>query len=193
MPPLVDCLAIDIGGTKLAVALVDERGAIRGQLIRPTPRTEDPELLFDALTEMIDSLRRAPGAQPALVGVGCGGPMELGGRRVSPLNIPAWRNFPLHERLEAATGLAVVIDNDAKALALGEGCAALRLAERITSPWWSQPGLEVAWSSMVGSLMAGWAMRATSATWWSSPEVDAVVAGCAAASRRRHRDRRSKP
>ena len=121
MPPLVDCLAIDICGTKLAVALVDECGAIRGQLIQPTPRTEDPERLFDALTEMIDSVRRSHSAHPALVGVGCGGPMELGGRRVSPLNIPAWRNFPLHERLEAATGLAVVIDNDAKALALGEG------------------------------------------------------------------------
>src|SRR6185503_16566107 len=40
---------------------------------------------------------------------------------VSPLNIPAWRGFPLRARLASATGLAVHVDNDAKALALAEG------------------------------------------------------------------------
>src|SRR3989304_6301662 len=40
---------------------------------------------------------------------------------VSPLNIPAWRDFPLRSRLSALTALPVFVDNDAKALALGEG------------------------------------------------------------------------
>ena len=40
---------------------------------------------------------------------------------VSPLNIHAWRDFPLRERLTTALGLPVAVDNDAKALALGEG------------------------------------------------------------------------
>jgi glucokinase len=40
---------------------------------------------------------------------------------VSPLNIPAWQNFPLRPRLAAATGLPTFVDNDAKALALAEG------------------------------------------------------------------------
>jgi glucokinase len=53
--------------------------------------------------------------------VGCGGPMEPGGRTVSPLNIPAWKRFPLRERLASACGLPTFVDNDAKALALGEG------------------------------------------------------------------------
>lgn len=43
------------------------------------------------------------------------------GEEVSPLNIPAWRGFPLRSRLADATGLPVYVDNDAKALALGEG------------------------------------------------------------------------
>jgi glucokinase len=47
--------------------------------------------------------------------------MSLGGELVSPLNIAAWREFPLRARLEDYTGLATVVDNDAKALALGEG------------------------------------------------------------------------
>ena len=43
------------------------------------------------------------------------------GDAVSPLNIPAWRGFPLRSRLAAMTGLPTFVDNDAKALALGEG------------------------------------------------------------------------
>ena len=53
-------------------------------------------------------------------GVGCGGPMRQAGEAVSPINIPVWRDFPLRTRLAEHTGLAVHIDNDAKALALGE-------------------------------------------------------------------------
>ena len=39
---------------------------------------------------------------------------------VSPLNIPAWRDFPLRDRLAAHYNCPVVVDNDAKAFALGE-------------------------------------------------------------------------
>src|ERR671916_1504560 len=49
------------------------------------------------------------------------GPGAWSGGGVSPLNIPAWRGFPLRSRLAAATGLPTTVDNDAKALALGEG------------------------------------------------------------------------
>ena len=53
--------------------------------------------------------------------------MAAGGDVVSPLNIPGWRDFPLRPRLAELTGLPVVVDNDAKALALGEGwCGAAR-------------------------------------------------------------------
>jgi glucokinase len=47
--------------------------------------------------------------------------MSPGGEAVSPLNIAAWRSFPLRARLAALTGLPTFVDNDAKALALGEG------------------------------------------------------------------------
>ena len=47
--------------------------------------------------------------------------MTPGGDEVSPLNIPAWRAFPLRARLAGLTGLPTFVDNDAKALALGEG------------------------------------------------------------------------
>jgi glucokinase len=47
--------------------------------------------------------------------------MVGGGRAVSPIYIEVWRGFPLHDRLRAHTGLPTFVDNDAKALALGEG------------------------------------------------------------------------
>jgi len=47
--------------------------------------------------------------------------MTVDGELVSPLNITAWRSFPLRERLARLTGHRVFVDNDAKALALAEG------------------------------------------------------------------------
>jgi glucokinase len=114
-------LAIDIGGTKLAAGLVDEHGTITRRVETPTPVTAESETLWSVLTRLLDSLPQSDRQQAEVVGVGCGGPMSLGGELVSPLNIPAWRSFPLRARLAAHTGLDVHVDNDAKALALAEG------------------------------------------------------------------------
>jgi glucokinase len=111
-------LAIDIGGTKLAAAVVDDRGRISWRQAVPTPVTADPGELFAALAAIVS---RAPAVPMKVCGVGCGGPMAPGGELVSPLAIPAWRDFPLRSRLETLTGVPTFIDNDAKALALGEG------------------------------------------------------------------------
>jgi glucokinase len=115
--PPASTLAIDIGGTKLAAGRVDPEGRLGWRSAVPTPVTDDAEELWAALSALVAS---APAA-PAVCGVGCGGPMRRGGDQVSPLNIPAWRDFPRRRRLAALTGVAVHIDNDAKALALAEG------------------------------------------------------------------------
>ncbi len=115
---MADALAVDIGGTKLAAGRVDERGRLTGATAVPTPRTADPEALFAALADLVAGV--AQGGE-VVCGVGTGGPMTAGGETVSPLNIPAWRGFPLRARLAGATGLPVAVDNDAKALARGEG------------------------------------------------------------------------
>jgi glucokinase len=115
------CLAVDIGGTKLACGLVDPDGTLRERHQVPTPVTTDPEVLFATLAELIAVTVASSSAIPAFCGVGCGGPMEPDEATVSPLNIPAWDSFPLRNRLQMLTGLPVAVDNDAKALALGEG------------------------------------------------------------------------
>ena len=111
-------IAIDVGGTKLAAGVVQHDGTLVSRVSAPTRLDLDADALFATLTDLIDRLDIS---SATAVGVGCGGPMDAGGEHVSPLNIPAWRAFPLRARLAAHTGLATFVDNDAKALALGEG------------------------------------------------------------------------
>ena len=63
-------------------------------------------------------------------GVGSAGPMSHNGEEISPLNIPQWRNFPLRSKLSERLGLPVALDNDAKAVALGEGWVGAASKER---------------------------------------------------------------
>ena len=119
-------LAVDIGGTKMAAGLVAIDGTLLERAMRPTPATSGPdeaEVLWDNLAGVVHEATAAvrPGNRLVVCGAGCGGPMSPGGEEVSPLNIAGWRSFPLRARLAALTGLPTFVDNDAKALALGEG------------------------------------------------------------------------
>jgi glucokinase len=112
--------AVDVGGTKLAVAVVGPQGELLAERRAPT-LGEGPEGLFATLAELLDDVLAAAASAPVVIGVGCGGPMSAGGVTVSPLNIPQWRGFPLRARLAERFELPTFVDNDAKALALGEG------------------------------------------------------------------------
>lgn len=126
-------LAIDIGGTKVACGLVSDAGVVLVRRQAPTAGA-DAEALFDLLTDLAGAVlaegRSSGLGTPDACGVGCGGPMTLGGATVSPVNISQWRNFPLAGRLNEALGLEVVVDNDAKALALAEGWRGAAVGER---------------------------------------------------------------
>ncbi|GAA0949390.1 ROK family protein [Nonomuraea longicatena] len=109
-------LAIDVGGTKLAAGLVTPDGHVLETRVAATPQDADAERLWKALEELIAPMPEAEG-----VGVGCGGPMIWPDGRVSPLNIPGWRDFPLRERLAASfPGRTVRVHNDAVCLAAAE-------------------------------------------------------------------------
>jgi len=118
-------LAIDLGGTKFGVGLVTRGGELIDREVVPVDHMATAEELFDDLNRaVVSQLERATnhhGAAPLVVGVGSAGPITRNVETVSPLNIPQWREFPLRERLEMSTGLAVYGDGDAKALALAEG------------------------------------------------------------------------
>ena len=118
-------LAVDIGGTKLAAGLVEPAGRVLTWAQVPTPRDLDAEQLWrtlDALiTEVLASSGVAPAADLAGCGCGCGGPMEWPAGVVSPLNIPAWRGFPLRARLtDRLGGVPVRVHNDAICMVAAE-------------------------------------------------------------------------
>jgi glucokinase len=114
---VTDCyLAIDVGGTKLAAGVVDGQGEV---LVRDRVATPGRDV-WTALAKLTSRVLAAAPTVPVSVGVGCGGPMDPAQRTVSPLHIPSWTGFPLATQVEGLTQLPVVVDNDAKALALAE-------------------------------------------------------------------------
>jgi len=114
-------LAIDIGGTKLAVGVVDEEGRVleSRRAPNPNPPTGDGESLLQSLLALVADLR-TDRAELVGVGIGCGGPMRWPSGEVSPLNIPSWRDFPLRARLADEFELPVRIHNDAICVAVAE-------------------------------------------------------------------------
>ena len=115
-------LAVDIGGTKFRVGIVGAGGEVLASALAPTPKAADAETLWSSLAAVVREVLDLGAAVDAVAcGAGCGGPMRDHGDAVSPLNIPGWRSFPLRSRLQDLTGLPTFVDNDAKALALGEG------------------------------------------------------------------------
>jgi glucokinase len=111
-------LAVDIGGTKLAAAVVTAQGDIIRRDRVATPNRA-PWVTLAALIKRIQAT--ASDIELVACGVACGGPMKIGGTEVSPLHIPTWVDFPLLSSISELTGLRTFIDNDAKALALAEG------------------------------------------------------------------------
>ena len=113
-----DILAVDVGATKLAAARVTSDGVIKKRSSTPT-ESRNGEELFQKLISLSEEVLE--GTEVDGCGVGSAGPMTNNGEEISPLNIPQWRNFPLRSKLSEALGIPVALDNDAKAIALGEG------------------------------------------------------------------------
>lgn len=94
-------LAVDLGGTKVEAALVDTSGQlVHGSRFRfPTGSSLNTDELAasvrNAVTSAMATLPTA--ASIAGVGVGAAGPINQLGGLVSPLNLPAWRDFSISD------------------------------------------------------------------------------------------------
>jgi glucokinase len=115
--------AVDIGGTKIAGALVDGQGRLSARCLRPTPAQEPADRVLRAVTEVLDELCADPRWDRVdCVGIGSAGPVDVPKGAVSPVNIPGWRGFPLVEsvRRHLGDGLPVVLTGDGPAMAAAE-------------------------------------------------------------------------
>ncbi|MFF5720389.1 ROK family protein [Streptomyces buecherae] len=140
-------VAIDIGGTKIAGALVDRRGTLHATARRPTPPSTGrgpgaapagavgaacgapgaaAEAIMAAVTEVIATLARSPEwTRVTRCGLASAGPVDAARGTVSPVNITAWRDFPVHARAEAALArhgapVPAVLVGDGVAMAAAE-------------------------------------------------------------------------
>ena len=111
-------LAIDVGGTKIAVGLADPDGALVHTATRPTPHGD-----AEAVWAVVERLITETTADTAVRGVGIAsaGPIQLSTGTVSPLNIRGWREFPIVDRVAALLpGVPVRLGGDGLCMALGE-------------------------------------------------------------------------
>lgn len=112
-------LAIDIGGTKIAAAVVSAEGRLLDVSEVATPVGDGPEAAALALERVV---RRVLGsAAVTAVGVCCAGPVDLRRGTASPVNIAEWRAFPLVERVaQLVPSVPIAFAGDGVALAAGE-------------------------------------------------------------------------
>jgi glucokinase len=117
-------LAVDIGGTRFEAGLVTTKGELVDRSAAVVDQDVRAEALFDNLAGIVEQqldLADRHDLRVAAAGVGCPGPITGNCETVSPVNISAWREFPLRERLRELTAKRVYGDLDGKALALAEG------------------------------------------------------------------------
>jgi len=118
-------LAVDLGGTKVEAALVDPSGALLdgSRHRRPTGATSTSEQLAAAVTEAVqDALAALPdGATLLGAGIGSAGPIAGTTGDVSPLNLGAWRDYPLGALVgRQVPDLPVTLRMDGICIALAE-------------------------------------------------------------------------
>ena len=118
-------LALDLGGTKVEAALVDSAGTVlAGTRFRaPTGADQDSAGLAAAVDEVVlaASTSLPDGARLIGAGIGSAGPIEEATGRVSPLNLPAWRGYPLRDQVAALLdGAPVTLRMDGICIALAE-------------------------------------------------------------------------
>jgi len=116
---------IDLGGTTIKYAVVDDRGGILFHGSLPTPATAGAEAVAGEIVRAANECAaHAAKAGIALDGIGIGSPGVISpdGRTVvgGAENIAGWENVPLADIVTAATGLPVRMDNDANLMALAE-------------------------------------------------------------------------
>lgn len=110
-------IGIDIGGTKIAGALVDAEGKIVLEERVPSP-AGDPEAMVDAVVGLIERLS----ANHEVIGAGVAAAGFIDADQSTIIYAPniSWRNEPFKAKLEAKLSIPVIIENDANAAGWAE-------------------------------------------------------------------------
>jgi glucokinase len=114
-------IAVDIGGTQVRVALLNEKFTLLTRKSFPTGMDSSPEESCTLIAEEIDALCRSVDFTN-MRGLGISTPSidRRTGRMINPPNLPRWHNHSLAEFFSSRLNMPVVVGNDASLAALGE-------------------------------------------------------------------------
>jgi glucokinase len=112
---------IDIGGTKIAIALETLEGE-KVAVNRISTQVElGPFQIVENISKEIEEMIKETPADLVSIGIGCPGPLDMEkGLILSPTNLPNWDEFPLVEIIKKCFKVPTVLDNDANTATLGE-------------------------------------------------------------------------
>ena len=112
-------IGVDIGGTNIRLAIVDEEGNIVSVNKQRTRKMSKPSDLVDQIVELYESVN-AGSYNVEGMGVGVPGPVKQSTGYVHVLSNIGLSDFNLREMLEERLNIKVVVGNDAKVAALAE-------------------------------------------------------------------------
>src|SRR5512146_166038 len=116
-------VGVDLGGTNLRVAIVDDQGRMMEKLVTPVVDLRTSERVIARMCEHIQQLTARHKSVGMLHGIGIAIPgiidLNTGILRESP-NLPGWYDYPAREEIERRLGTKVILENDANAAAMGE-------------------------------------------------------------------------
>lgn len=113
--------AVDIGGTKIAVGMIDDEGKVRGHLQCPTDAAGGYSRALENIRRMIETTARTAGVEIAGIGIGSTGPVDPITGEFGNVNFfPGWKGENPVKDLAAIFRVNVAMENDGDAAALGE-------------------------------------------------------------------------
>lgn len=113
-------IGIDLGGTNIKVALVDQKKGFIETTSIPTRAELGKDQIFDSITEQVKELISKNKVKPMGLGMGLPGMVSLDRRTVkNPPNLPGWKKENVASEIEKRLQIRCIIDNDANLAALG--------------------------------------------------------------------------
>jgi glucokinase len=116
-------IGVDLGGTSLRVAVVEDKGTLLEKLTLSTKVLRGPERVVAAMCDSIAALQTRYKSNGKMMGIGVGVPgiidLHTGVLRESP-NLPGWHDYPVLQEIEHRLGTRVILENDANVGAMGE-------------------------------------------------------------------------
>ncbi len=116
-------IGVDLGGTNLRIAAVDESGKLLAKTELETGVSRGREHVIDELCRATEAMQAKYKGVAELCGIGVGVPGLIdseSGRLLESPNLPGWSNYDVKGDIERRLGTAVILENDANAAALGE-------------------------------------------------------------------------